>query len=224
MSKLPNALTNNHFLQLICNFALILLLLGFETGCTAENSDHTSHIKTQTNKNKTLETSELPKTNIRVITKSNFTPKLNSTSKIIRLPAKNRATVLNARQSAKKPIKPDRFIRPIVISAGRLVSGKTSIILNKIITTKAGQTCKTATQVWPCGNFAKAALQRFIRMRSITCEGKYKTPELYKGFCKIGNTDISHWLVSQGWAKADGASLRTLMQQAMDKKIGIWRQ
>jgi endonuclease YncB( thermonuclease family) len=46
---------------------------------------------------------------------------------------------------------------------------------------------------------------------------------IYDASCSVGGTDLSTWLVRQGWAEAKEASLTAAAKQAKAERIGLWR-
>ncbi|MGI9352002.1 MAG: thermonuclease family protein [Rhizobiaceae bacterium] len=124
-----------------------------------------------------------------------------------------------------KPEKPDRFHRPIVISAGILRIGDTTINLAGIIPLKLDQTCKDKSgEDWPCGRFAKTEFQRFIRGRPIDCNKQEEIAQTATVRCRLASYDISAWLVLTGWAEPIGENFAEELAEAQKKKRGIWRK
>ena len=131
----------------------------------------------------------------------------------------------NAAELARLPEKPDNFARPLILAANDIKSGEISIRLTGISAPEKEKTCGTATGgKWPCGNFAKAALQRLVRTRTLTCKGDYVSGNRFEGRCSVGKTDLSQWLVARGWAKSSDGEFRDLMQIAKKDRRGMWRQ
>ncbi len=66
----------------------------------------------------------------------------------------------------------------------------------------ANATCQdTRDKTWPCGSAAKAALARLIRARAVTCTLLKREHNIMNMRCSIGGTDLSAWMVRQGWAE-----------------------
>ena len=173
------------------------------------------------------ETMREPKRDLRVIGGGRLPVPPIPEEGLVRLSPSESAEEKNARQKARIPEKPDLFPRPIVVQAGELRSGDTLIHLAGIEPLPKEKRCKTERGNWPCGNFARAALQRFIRSRTISCSetaGTAANGEHYSGHCRIGKTDLSQWLVSQGWATASGSDLKDAEREAQKAEKGIWRK
>lgn len=132
-------------------------------------------------------------------------------------------------EDGKQDLKPTRFYRVTVRDGGTLETrGKISITLEGIDFRGADETCKDAKgQDWDCGTQARVALTRFIRGRAVVC----RVPKLGKtkavtARCTLAGTDLSAWMLEQGWAKpaanAD-AKLAKAADAAREKKAGVWR-
>ena len=128
---------------------------------------------------------------------------------------------------SKPKLKAIRFYRVTVRDGGTLETrGDVVIKLDGIDAYAADQTCKDSKgKKWACGMRARTALTRFIRGRAVVC----RVPENAKSVaarCTLGDTDLSTWLVSQGWAKPAAPAepkLAKAAEAAQKKKIGVWR-
>jgi endonuclease YncB( thermonuclease family) len=121
-----------------------------------------------------------------------------------------------------------RYYRVKVRDGGTLQSGKVVIRLAGIAARAADATCTDARgKSWPCGAAAKAALTRLIRARAVTCAlPKGGEHNIYDASCSVGGTDLSTWLVRQGWAEAkspNDAALAEAAKTAKSEKLGLWR-
>jgi endonuclease YncB( thermonuclease family) len=134
-----------------------------------------------------------------------------------------------AAQEAKPKLKATRYYRVTVHDGGTLETrGKIVIKLDGIQAHAADEICKDASgKAWACGTRARVALIRFIRGRAVVC----RAPETGKAKavtarCTVGGTDLSEWMLSQGWVKP-GGNADTKLAEAADgarkKKIGVWR-
>jgi endonuclease YncB( thermonuclease family) len=119
------------------------------------------------------------------------------------------------------------YFRVTVRDGGTLQAGKVVIRLSGIAPREADATCKdTNGKSWPCGAAAKAALTRLIRSRAVTCtlpEGRKR--DVFDASCTVGDTDLSTWLVRQGWAtpKGNDTALAKAAEEAKSEKLGLWR-
>ena len=108
-----------------------------------------------------------------------------------------------------------------------LRAGKVVIRLPGIAAREADATCKgTHGKSWPCGAAAKAALTRLIRSRAVTCTlPKGGDHNIFDASCSVGGTDLSTWLVRQGWATPKGseAALAKAAEAAKSERLGLWR-
>jgi endonuclease YncB( thermonuclease family) len=121
-----------------------------------------------------------------------------------------------------------RYYRVKVRDGGTLQSGKVVIRLSGIDARGADAACKDAHgKNWPCGAAAKAALTRLIRARAVTCVlPKGGEHNIFDASCSVAGTDLSTWLVRQGWAtpkEPSEAALATAAEAAKSEKLGLWR-
>lgn len=107
-------------------------------------------------------------------------------------------------------------------AAGVVEKGARSIRLIGVAATALDAQCGTGPDVWPCGRVGRAALQRFVRRRLIECRSAEVQAPDDIARCTVGGTDIGEWLVSQGWAKAEGPDYAEVERTARDEKRGIW--
>ena len=113
------------------------------------------------------------------------------------------AAIEQGRAAAAKPPVRKRFYRVIVQDAGTLKTGNHIIRLAGISVREEDETCKDENGAsWPCGTRARAALTRLIRGRAVICDvpAAGDRPEI-TARCRIGETDLSLWMVAQGWRK-----------------------
>lgn len=129
----------------------------------------------------------------------------------------------------KKKLKAVRYYRVIVRDGGALQTrGNIVITLDGIQAHGAEEMCKDAKgRAWACGTRARVALMRFIRGRAVVCRVPATGEEKeVTARCTVAGTDLSVWLVSQGWVKpkpqAD-TKLAEAADSARKKKIGVWR-
>jgi len=139
-----------------------------------------------------------------------------------------RLAALTTETVPKPVLKPKLYYRVVVRDAGRLEAGSVVITLDGIKAYDADQECKDAKgRTWPCGARAHAALTMLIHGRAVSCKvpgsGKQKA---LTARCSVGGTDLSVWMLSQGWAKPTTQAkpkLTAAADSARKKKIGIWR-
>lgn len=131
-------------------------------------------------------------------------------------------------QPPKAQLQPKRFYRVVVQDGGSLKAGNTSIRLEGIeVEGLTGQCEDTRGYAWSCGRFARSALMRLIRGRAVVCHVPIKgQPDALTARCSVGGTDLSLWMVAQGWAKPKApakANLKTAADTAQERRLGIWR-
>ena len=78
---------------------------------------------------------------------------------------------------------------------------------------------------WACGQRAFIAMRGLLEGQSISCSfiAAAGSP---KAVCRVGDTDVTQWLLSQGWAElAEGVTDETYAEAAASarrRKVGIW--
>lgn len=95
------------------------------------------------------------------------------------------------------------YYRVKVRDGGTLEAGDVVIKLDGITAREADAQCRDSKgKTWPCGTAAKAALTRLIRARAVACElPKGSEQKSLTARCSVGGTDLSAWMVRQGWGK-----------------------
>lgn len=108
--------------------------------------------------------------------------------------------------------------------AGFTANGKT-VRFAEVAALDVDATCTDATGVWPCGRRALAAVRDLIRRRPVYCLEVATEADTLVARCRVGRTDISAWLVEQGWAKPLGsdARLTALANEARANRAGQFR-
>ena len=78
---------------------------------------------------------------------------------------------------------------------------------------------------WACGQRAFIAMRGLLEGQSISCSflASAGSP---KAVCRVGDTDVTQWLLSQGWAElAEGVTDESYIEAAASarrSKAGIW--
>jgi endonuclease YncB( thermonuclease family) len=116
----------------------------------------------------------------------------------------------------------------VVRDAATIESGGVTITLGGIVARDAEAKCKDEKgKAWPCGMAARGALTRLIRGRAIACQvPEGSEQKSITARCKVGGTDLSLWVVGQGWAKPKEPpepALASAAAAAKKKRIGVWR-
>ena len=121
------------------------------------------------------------------------------------------------------------YYRVIVSDSGTLEAGDVVIRLNGIVASKADAQCHDKQgKNWPCGAAAKTALRRLVRARAVVCD--LPEPGEQKSFtarCAVSGTDLSTWMVRQGWAKPNDLpepALADAAEAAKSERIGLWQE
>ena len=115
-----------------------------------------------------------------------------------------------------------------VIDAGTIQSGGIVITLADIAARDAKANCRDAKgSPWGCGDAGHVALAKLIRTRAVSCVlPKGGEQKAFAARCNVAGTDVSTWLVRQGWANPKEPSEKALADAeaaAKKEKIGIWR-
>jgi endonuclease YncB( thermonuclease family) len=147
-------------------------------------------------------------------------------------PQADRLAALQKRDENIIEIKPKpttkTYYRVTVPDSGTLEAGEVVIKLDGIVARPADAQCQDEKgKSWPCGAAAKAALRRLVRARAVVCV----LPETaeQKSFttrCAVSGTDLSTWMVRQGWAKPNEPpepALADAARAAKSERIGLWR-
>lgn len=116
--------------------------------------------------------------------------------------------------------------RPSVIDGDTLDIRGTRVRLWGIDAPESAQLCQRDGQAWQCGRAAATALADWIGERTTICE--QKDIDRYRrivGRCVVGGTDVSAWLVENGWALAFrhySLDYVTHEDRAKGMRSGIW--
>jgi endonuclease YncB( thermonuclease family) len=121
------------------------------------------------------------------------------------------------------------YYRVTVPDSGTLEAGDVVIKLNGIVARKADAQCQDETgKNWPCGAAAKAALRRLIRARADVCDLPEPGEQTsFTARCAVSGTDLSTWMVRQGWAKPNDPpepALADAAEAAKSERIGLWQE
>ena len=121
------------------------------------------------------------------------------------------------------------YYQVIVSDSGTLEAGDVVIRLNGIVASKADAQCHDKQgKNWSCGAAAKTALRRLVRARAVVCD--LPEPGEQKSFtarCAVSGTDLSIWMVRQGWAKPNDPpepALADAAEAAKSERIGLWQE
>jgi endonuclease YncB( thermonuclease family) len=139
----------------------------------------------------------------------NVTPDILTAPPLMLSPLVRVAPVEEPAEDEPRPARSERLALPVIETVGLLRAGTKTVRFAGINAPAADAVCG-AEKTWPCGRMAKAALQRFLRGRSVECavspdnapaEAATQPEETD---CAVGGVDIARWLVAEGWAKPSG--------------------
>ena len=168
-------------------------------------------------KNEVLPT-EAARDDIRNVTPENTLPG----PKIIK-PKLTRLPAIKPPPLKKQPPKPKLWHRPIISKAGYFVSNNHELQFKGIKPLALNAQCKANGEDWPCGRFARTAMRKFVRGRSIECDPVETQSDPIVTNCRVAGKDIAQWLVIRGWAKDENGGFKSQMSSAQQKKLGMWR-
>jgi endonuclease YncB( thermonuclease family) len=129
---------------------------------------------------------------------------------------------------AAPPAPTKLYYRVTVRDAGILQSGGTTIRLAGITARDADASCKDKKgRTWRCGAAGKSGLAHLIHGRAISCElPKSGRPKDFPARCNVAGTDLSTWVVREGWAVPADPPEPALAEAADAAKkdgVGLWR-
>jgi endonuclease YncB( thermonuclease family) len=116
--------------------------------------------------------------------------------------------------------------RATVIDGDTLEIRGQRVRLEGIDAPEARQSCDQDGKRWPCGRRAAMVLARLIGSATVTCQphGADRWQRVL-ATCRVGTTDLSAWMVRQGWALAFRRYSKahvTVEAEARAFKRGIW--
>ena len=129
---------------------------------------------------------------------------------------------------AAPPVPTKLYYRVTVHDAGTLQSGGTTIRLAGITARDADASCKDKKgRSWRCGAAGRSALAHLIHGRAVSCElPKSGRPKDFPARCNVAGSDLSTWVVREGWAVPADPPEPALAEAADAAKkdgAGLWR-
>jgi endonuclease YncB( thermonuclease family) len=128
-----------------------------------------------------------------------------------------------------EPPKWRRFFLPETADAATFViDGKLTIQVSGVTPPAVDDVCAFPDgSPWPCGRTALHALRMFLRGRAVECY----FPPLGEAVevvapCRVGETDLGHWLLESGWARANDLSTDEYLSASATARcanLGIWQ-
>ncbi|MBB3933443.1 endonuclease YncB(thermonuclease family) [Kaistia hirudinis] len=121
------------------------------------------------------------------------------------------------------------YRRVTIVGAGEIDLGKRRITLAGIAPPPADRQCRLTQQSAerPCAALALLALRQRVRGLGVQCRFAPNAAEdAASADCRIGATDLSLWLIEQGWAEAAAdapAAYGAAEQAARCAAKGLWR-
>jgi endonuclease YncB( thermonuclease family) len=117
------------------------------------------------------------------------------------------------------------FKRARVEAGGTIWADGHNLDLYGLEQVRRNRICAPEGARWACGQRAFIAMRGFLEGQSISCRfiAAAGSP---KAVCWVGDTDVTQWLLSQGWAElAEGVTEDSYVEAASSarrRKVGIW--
>jgi endonuclease YncB( thermonuclease family) len=117
------------------------------------------------------------------------------------------------------------FKRARVEAGGTIRADGHNLDLYGMELVRRNRICAPEGARWACGQRAFIAIRGLLEGQSISCSfiAAAGSP---KAVCWVGDTDVTEWLLSQGWAElAEGVTDESYIEAAASarrKKAGIW--
>ncbi len=121
------------------------------------------------------------------------------------------------------PEDPVKLFRIRIEADGRFVAGSAKFRLAGITLSAPETLCGGGAAQWPCGRMAVAQLRRLVGSRAIDCDraaGRSQPDDPAR--CRLGQTDLSEWMVKTGWARAADPAFAELEDKARAAGLGQW--
>ena len=101
-----------------------------------------------------------------------------------------------------------RFERARIETSGSIFADGRKLSLYGAVPIRRDRICTSAEGGrWACGQRAFMALRSLLDGKSIACSFKHLTVPP-KAICLVGDSDVTHFLLSQGWAEGVGFTHR----------------
>jgi endonuclease YncB( thermonuclease family) len=110
--------------------------------------------------------------------------------------------------------------KALVIDAHTLQLEDGTRIALAVVAPELNQKGRIDSSIYPCGKEAAAFLRKLIGDRPVTC---LFVSEAERWIAYVGDTNIAHAMVINGWALADHSSLHAAEIIAREAKRGLWR-
>lgn len=117
------------------------------------------------------------------------------------------------------------YRRVTIVGAGEIDLGKRRIVLAGLAPLPADRQCRVTKGAaeHPCATLALQALRQRVRGLGVQCRSGADSAS---ADCRIGATDLSLWLIEQGWAEAASdapEAYRAAESEARCAAKGLWR-
>jgi endonuclease YncB( thermonuclease family) len=125
---------------------------------------------------------------------------------------------------------PGEKLEPVRVQDGAtLATPKGPIRLYGVKLPAPREICRTESGArWACGARAIGALRNLIDTRPIECEPPRNTNDAPIRICWVGGTNLSLWLLEQGWANLTTVEIekeyRDALSSAKRKRVGLWAE
>jgi endonuclease YncB( thermonuclease family) len=121
-----------------------------------------------------------------------------------------------------------RFFLPVTTDAATFKIKETTIRVAGVEPPPVDANCPVeGGEPWPCGRTALFSLRRFLHGRAIECYFPREDGATdITAPCRVGQSDIGLWLLTQGWARPNDLATdeyRNAASAAVCAQRGIWR-
>jgi len=117
------------------------------------------------------------------------------------------------------------FKRAQVEAGGTIRADGHNLDLYGMELVRRNRICAPEGARWACGQRAFIVMRGLLEGKSIICSFLASTGSP-KAVCRVGDTDVTQWLLSQGWAElAEGVTDESYIEAAASarrSKTGIW--
>ena len=155
----------------------------------------------------------------------NVTPDDTLPGPKITKPDLTRLPAIKPPQPKKQPPKPKLWHKPLISKTGFFESNNRELQFKGIKPLALDAQCKAENgKDWPCGRFARTAMRKFVRGRSIECDPVETQSNPIVTDCRVAGKNIAQWLVLRGWAEDENGQYKSQMNAAQQQKVGKWRE
>jgi endonuclease YncB( thermonuclease family) len=125
------------------------------------------------------------------------------------------------------PVRQTRVFSTIEVVDGRTFrAGGTTVRLANVALPERGRRCQRLDGTSePCIERTRTRLDLITRHRPVTCDLEAGASDTAAGVCRVGDADLSLWLIREGWAlpSEDTPAAAAALAEARRLRAGLWR-